>query len=84
MWGEMLVKIIFHVEKFWQTLILLLICWIGIVILCEGCPFGYLHVWLAQKAGLNWTSNYTFEDSMVYQYILSPIEEVLKSLIALV
>ena len=83
-WGEMLVKFIFQVEELWKTVIILLVCWIGIVILCEGCPFGYLHLWLAQKAGLPWQSKYTFQDSMAYQYILAPIGDMIEALIALV
>jgi hypothetical protein len=50
-------------------------CWIGVVILCSGCPFMYVHQYIEVKAGWREKITYQYQDSVVYKFIIQPIHQ---------
>ncbi len=47
--------------------------WVAAGVACNGCPFVYLHEWIAVQAGWREKITYKYEDSIVYQYVIEPL-----------
>lgn len=61
-------------------LLLLIMVFISTVVICRGCPFSYIHQYLAVRAGWRQELNYKFEDSMLFRYFIGPFKKRLKIL----
>jgi len=66
------------IEQVWLMFVANVATWIVIVVLGSGCPFSYLHQWLELKAGWRSEITYKYEDSIVYNLIINPIQQMLK------
>lgn len=60
------------------TLVIIVIAWVVVVVLSSGCPFAYIHESIAMKAGWRKERTYKYEDSIVFRFIISPVQRILK------
>lgn len=75
-WAQWIVKRGLNIKNtIWQYVIA---CgaWVAIVIICNGCPFTYIHQWIELKAGWRESVTYKYQDSVVYKYIVRPVSQV--------
>ena len=72
LWGPFLAEHSTGIQQNQTLYIVTFAAWFVIVIASRGCPFMYLHQWLAIRAGWRKNITYKFHDCIFYKYILKP------------
>ena len=74
LWGKYLVNKLTPIKKAWKQYCLVFGAWVVIVVVASGCPFFYLHQSLEIQMGWREKITYKYKDSIVYQYLIHPVQ----------